>query len=264
MLSLLAKIRKPLEKFEQTLIEANYHANPDTLWSFFSSRKKQELPETPTVAMSNTMLGLSKVLRNRFLWGAIFAMLATKALVVTSVVLGVAGSSLLAVEYMRARKAVNEEIVEVNFAGQKVAGRRSDLCRLHKAQQKILNIDKTFKKASTESTFDTIRDILDSVAQERSRITVMDGGPYGGSQKQYDFSRPKLYLVSEDGVPGKPASAANDSAPAAVSLLKPLRLEFSSAAERDTYIIEQMTTLHNMLSTEQRGRINEKILKMGS
>lgn len=257
MMKLIEAIKKPFEHFEQTIIEGNYHPSPRSLFSTFA-RKKQALPETTSVVMSDSLLGISKILRNRFMWGAIFGFLAVNTLVAATVGLAVAGTGLLAFEYARARKAAREEITEVNMAGQHVKGARADLCRLHKAQEKIMNMGNTFKQASLDSTHDTINAILGSVEGERARVIVLSGGPYGAGSGVYSFSRPQMSLVSEDGQPGN-GRAPSRIQPSIISALKPLRDNYNSRTRRDAQIVEQMAALHDVLTPEQKKLFREKL-----
>lgn len=197
VVSVAKGLRARYDHFETTLEEAHYHAAPRSVFDLFKSDKKR-LPETTPLQVSTRMIGTSETVGKRFVWGAIFAALSIKTLALASVVLAATGLGILAAEYKRAKRMREDIITETNFAGQQVQGRRADLCRLHKAQVKIMNLGASFKKASMESTTDTIRNIIDSVADERARVIILDKGRYNTLPDMYDFSRPAVHLVNQD------------------------------------------------------------------
>lgn len=191
------KIRKPFDVYEKTLQEANYHARPRTLWSLIRG-KKRDLPETAQLEVGEKMVDTSRTIGKRFMWAAIFAALSMKMLVVLAVGLAFTGIGMFALGYHRAKKDRLDVITEINMAGQKVQGTRADLCRLHMAQCKIMNLASTFKQASLESTADTISNAMKAVEEERRRVKILEQGPYGALTDVYDFSRPLISLVNKD------------------------------------------------------------------
>lgn len=272
-------IRSAYDTFEDTLEEANYLAEPRSILNFFGFGKKK-LPETTGVTVSTKMLDTSETVGRRFMWGAIFAALTIKTLMVTAGLLTLAGCGILGVEYMRAKRVREEEIIEVNFAGQRVKGTRADLCRLHKAQVNIMNLATVFKKASLESTSDTIQHLIDGVAEERKRVHVMDAGPYGAVAGVYDFSRPAISLVNQDerkagaplqslsSVPGMAicmaATMQNDATPVIVDAAQPMIFDrqsrklsesFRTKRAREEQIVEQLIEMQRDLSPALRRRI---------
>ena len=72
---------------------------------------------------------IAKMIGKRFMWGAIYALLAIKTVTLAAIGMAVAGVGLFGLEYYRSRKAGKEVITEVNFAGQTVEGSRASLCR---------------------------------------------------------------------------------------------------------------------------------------
>lgn len=210
------KLKQAYDHFHQTLEEGHYRAEPMSIWSnWFKPSVPKKLPETPQVAIGTRMLGTAEKLGNRFLWASIFAVLSIKSLMTTGIALAAAGVGFFGIEYYRCRKAGDDVITEVNFAGQTVQGARRDLCRLFKAQAKLMNLTAAFKQASMASTSDTVRDILDSVKDERSRVKVLDRGRYSAKAHVYDFSEPEIKLVNEPGEVFAPALPADSSLRAA-------------------------------------------------
>lgn len=272
-------IRSAYDTFETTLEEANYLAEPRSILNFFGFGKKK-LPETTGVTVSTKMLDTSETVGRRFMWGAIFAALTIKTLMVTAGLLTLAGCGILAAEYVRAKRVREEEIIEVNFAGQRVKGSRADLCRLHKAQVNIMNLATVFKKASLESTSDTIQHLIDGVAEERKRVHVLDAGPYGAVAGVYDFSRPAISLVNQDerkvGAPlqslssvpgmamGMAASLQNNAAPVVADAAQPMIFDrqsrklsesFRTRRAREEQIVEQLIEMQRDLSPAIKRRI---------
>ncbi len=190
-------ITRPVDRFQQILNEANYHAEPRNIWSLLFGRKR-ELPETTSIEVGGKMFDGSKKVTNRFMWTAIFAAFTTHTLIMSAIVMAVIGGGLFMLEFSRAKKDREDIITEVNFAGQRIEGRRADLCRLHQAQVAIMNLASTFRQASLESTTDTIARIMEKVEKERKRVKILDPGPYGALTDSYDFSRPQISLVNKD------------------------------------------------------------------
>lgn len=246
------KIRRPVEKFQQTVLEANYNAQPRTLWSLISGEKR-DLPDTTPLAVGNRMIDTSQTVGKRFLWAAAFAALSTKTLMMAAIVLGVTGGAMFALEYYRARRDSEDIITEVNFAGQKVEGKRADLCRLYQAQMKIMNLGSSFKQASLESTSDTIQKILEQVAGERKRVRILDAGPYGAYKDAYDFSRPQVALVDHDG--GERNRISRNPPPRLIHDIKPLRQSFARKHARADEIVEKLDALHKSLPVHLRRRV---------
>jgi hypothetical protein len=235
------KIWKGYEKFHTTICEGHYRAEPLTIWSLIRPPKKKELPETPQTATGAMMIGTSRTLGKRFMWAAIFAALSIQTLYTVAIALAGVGVCLLTLEYNRSKRAGDEVIREVNFAGQVVEGKRKDLYHLHYAQERIMNLSASFKAASMESTTDTIDRIMKSVAEQRSRIKVVDGGRFGAGTATYEFSEPGIKLVEdEDGAKITPAPSALASTTA-----KPAFDAAASLSEDE--IVERIQALHRAL-----------------
>jgi hypothetical protein len=249
--------------FERVLEEANYHSHPGSLIDFFrwSSNK---LPGTASVAVGTEMISTSQTVGKRFMWAAIFAALSVHTLLMTALVLAAAGAAIMGLEYVRCKKGREDIITEVNFAGQKVTGRRADLCRLHKAQERIMNLGSSFRQASLESTTDTIQDLIASVAGERQRVTVLEEGPFGAMKAAYDFSRPQIALVHSEERADIPLSAdVFKSADIFSKGSKPLRENFRKKQDREQEIVAQLAAIHKELSPGARKRFRQLMMAKG-
>jgi hypothetical protein len=249
---LFKKLSKFYEHFYQTLAEGHYQAEPLTLWTLIRPNK-QKMPGTGPVEVGTRMLDTSTTVGKRFLWASIFAALSIHALTTTAVVLAVAGAGLLALEYRRSKEAGRQTITEINFAGQKVQGKRADLYHLHKAQEQIMKLSDSFKMASLESTTDTIDRILKGVAEERKRVKVLEGGRFGAKTKAYEFSEPAVKLVDDD--EGVKISRAGAS-PLDMAAAKPA---FAKAALNDDEVVEQLMALQESLPPHLAERLRSRM-----
>lgn len=260
----MARIRRPIDQFKQTLTEANYNSQPRSLWSLISG-KKRDLPETTSLIVGNGMISTSKRVGNRFLWAALFAALSTHTLIVAAVGLAAAGLTVFGLEYYRAKKDREDTITEVNFAGQKVEGTRADLCHLHHAQLKIMNIGTAFKQASLESTTDTIGNILESVAEERKRIKIIDAGPYGAMSSTYDFSRPEISLINKDErqIAMTMAVAEPPSAFPKAGEAPSLSDGWRRRHDKEEIILDQLLALQKSLPPRLKKRFEHELRKVG-
>lgn len=255
-------LRTPFDHFQQTLTEANYNAAPRSLWSMIQGHKR-ETPETTPLVVGEGMIGTSKKVGNRYLWAAVFAALSTKTLLAAAVVLATAGTAIVGLEYWRARKDRLDVITEVNFAGQKVQGSRADLCRLHMAQVRIMNLGSTFQRASLESTTDTIARLMESVAEEKKRVKVLEPGPFGAMSCTYDFSRPEISLVNK-WERGTQASAPD--APSAVNFPKAgsfrnLRESWKNKRDREEEILDRLVALQKSLPPDLKRKFRREIVR---
>ncbi|MEZ0260447.1 MAG: hypothetical protein ACAH80_05520 [Alphaproteobacteria bacterium] len=220
---MLQGIRKAYDNFQQTIAEGNYRARPTNIISVLLGRDKGNMPETAEVAMGATMLDTGRSFGTRLLWASAVALLSMTAMAWAALGLAVVGTSLFVAEYIQSRRAREDVITEVNFAGQRVEGKRKDLCRLHQAQVRVMNLGNSFQPASTESTSDTIHRIIDNVGEVAKRVKVLDGGKYGAGTASYEFSEPELKLVNDDVLLHKdcrPAAAASPAPVANMNLKK--------------------------------------------
>jgi len=207
------RLKRTVDKFNQILVEGSYRLQPLTFLNLIRGLKP-ELPATSEVAVGTTMIDTSKSWGGKFLWGSAIALLSMKTLMWAAIGLGVTGVGVYTMEYFRAKNARDDVLTEINFAGQRVQGKRSDLYRLHRAQLLIMNISSSLEGNQATTTADAIRRILDTVKDERSRVEVLDGGRYGAGATAYAFSEPGFRLLQNDGeeveaVPEVTATAAS-------------------------------------------------------
>lgn len=250
---LFKQIGKAYETFYNTLAEGHYRAEPLTIWTLIQPQKRK-MPGTSPVEVGTRMLDTSGTVGKRFMWASIFAALSIQTLTTTAIGLAVAGSGLLALEYRRSKASGRETITEVNFAGQTVTGTRADLYHLHRAQEQIMNLTGSFKQASMESTTDTINRIMETVKEQRARVTVLDGGRFGAKTGAYEFSEPAIKLVEDDnGIKiSRPAAStfSNDN-------LKP---GFNAAAQlNEREIIDRLLALHDALPPHLASEVEKRM-----
>ena len=210
---MLQKLRQIYESIEQTLAEGNYRSEPRSIWSRLFGKKDDFIPETTEIAVGATMLGTSRVWGTRLVWASAVAFLSMHTMAWASIGVGLLGAGVLANEYVQCRRARNDIITEVNFAGQKVEGKRSDLCRLHMAQVRIMNLANTFRPASAANTHDTVQQVIDSVKEESRRVKIIDAGTHNADTNAYDFSEPSIKLVNDKNNPGHSTRAAVSGGP---------------------------------------------------
>lgn len=255
---IVKKLKALSDHFFQTLTEGHYRAEPRPFWALLKPAKKKELPETPELTVGSKMWGTSTTVGKRFLWASVYAILSMKTMLTTAVGLAGVAAGLFGLEYYRAKQASRETITEVNFAGQKVEGTRADLCRLYQAQIKIMNLTTSFKLASLESTYDTIQNIIDSVAEERKRVKIIDKGRYGARASRYEFSEPGIKLVGDDDGLMTPLR----NLPANTTQLSDMSLKpsFDKAAPYDEQaIVDRLAALHEALPPHITTRIEEQL-----
>jgi len=253
---MLQGIRKAYDNFQQTIAEGNYRARPTNIISVLLGRDKGNLPETAEVAMGATMLDTGRSFGTRLLWASAVALLSMTAMAWVALGLAVVGTGMFVAEYLQSRRAREDVITEVNFAGQRVEGKRKDLCKLHQAQVRIMNLGSSFQPASTESTSDTIHRLIDSVAEVGTRVKILDGGKYGAGTASYEFSEPGLKLVNDDILLHKQAHAQA----AANSNVASLNLKQAWDARRysNDEVAARFLALEESLSPEVMEKVEQK------
>ncbi len=240
------KAKALYDHFFQPLTEGHYRAEPTPLWRLFMpSKKTQQIPDVPHLNMGTKMLDTSKMIGKRFMWGAIYALLAVKTVTLAAAALAVAGGGLFGLEYYRSRKAGKEVITEVNFAGQTVEGSRASLCRLYQAQIRIMNLTTHFKRASLESTRDTIQ-------------RIVDRGRYGARRDAYEFSEPGIKLVGDiDGLMTPLRNVSVEAAPKSKLSDMSLKPDWTGAAFREDEVLARLSALYDVLPDHMLDRLNE-------
>ncbi len=251
---LFKKIGKAYETFYNTLAEGHYRAEPLTIWTLIKPQKRS-MPGTSPVEVGTRMLDTSGTVGKRFMWASIFAALSIQTLTTTAIGLAVAGSGLLALEYRRSKISGRETITEVNFAGQTVTGCRADLYHLHRAQEQIMNLTGSFKQASMESTTDTINRIMETVKEQRARVSVLDGGHFGAKTAAYEFSEPAIKLVEDDN--GLKISRPY-AAPAFIN--NNVKAGFNAAAQLGEHdVVDRLIALHEALPPHLASEVEKRM-----
>lgn len=183
-------LRRLYGAFRQTLEDGHYCAEAGSIWSDIFESLKDKLPEMPKVDLLKRIPLLAKLLKSKIVWTAAFAAVSIQSVVAGALAVVGAGISFYAMEYVRCRRSRDEIMEEVNFAGQTVRGKRGDLCRLHKAQEKIMSLSGIFNGVAPGTSAKEIERVIDSVHDNRRRVLVVESGKYGASHSLYDFSEP--------------------------------------------------------------------------
>lgn len=244
-------LKNKLDQFNQVVSEGNYRLPPMTFVRLITGIKpKLELPATAEAAMGTSMIDTGKNLGERFLWAfSITALGGVVALKWAALGFGLAGIGVYSLEYIRAKKSREDEITEVNLAGQRVKGKRADLYRLHNAQVRVMNI--TDKLSHGEETAgEAVRKILDSVKDERARVEVLDAGRYKASATAYEFTEPDFRFVTEMPEFDDKSSVRIDS----LSLRPGWDSQRASADE----IVERLAALEESLPPELREKLEAR------
>ena len=189
------KLHEGYDNFHLTIAEGNYHIKPKSLYTLITGQGRETDVSAPITQVGTAMLDTGRSFGKRMMWASAIAFFSINAVAWTIGCVAFAGIALFALEYAQSRRARNETITEVNFAGQTVEGTRADLYHLHHAQEKIMNLSSAFKQASMDSTNDTIHRIMDDVAERSKRVKVLHSGRYEAGTLRYEFSEPAIKLV---------------------------------------------------------------------
>lgn len=256
------RLKRTVDKFNQTLVEGSYRLQPLTFLNLIRGLKP-ELPATSEVAVGTTMIDTSKSWGGKFLWGSAIALLSMKTLMWAAIGLGVTGVGVYTMEYFRAKNARDDVLTEINFAGQRVQGKRSDLYRLHRAQLLIMNISSSLEGNQATTTADAIRRILDTVKDERARVEVMDSGRYGAGATAYAFSEPGFRLLQNDGeeIDAVPEVTATAAAPANGHSLNAHALRHAWDNKRVTpdEFVERLAALQEALPPDIAEKLQQRL-----
>jgi len=261
---MLTWLTKRVEKINEILAEGNYRVPPMS-WGRLIKGMKPELPATSEVAVGTTMIDSGKSLGTKFMWASLIALLSMNALMWAAVGFGAVGIAVYTGEYFRAKKSRTDELIEINFAGQRVKGQRSDLYRLHRAQLKIMNISDSLS-SGTNTTADAIASILDTVKEERKRVKVLEGGRYGASTDAYGFTEPDFRLLFDENDIKKPEPQPQPQVQTPEPVLQPLpavKGELTTAwnSKRMTAddFVEQLATLQESLPPEVADKLQQRL-----
>jgi hypothetical protein len=242
-------LRKKVDQYNQVLEEGTYRAKPMTLMSLVRGLQPDlRLPETTEAAFGTQIIEQGKSLGSKFLWGSALLLASMGALMWGALALGTAGIAIYALEYRHAKRARENLIAEINFAGQRVQGRRADLCQLHRAQLRIMNISSSLDASSAATTNDAVNAILESVKDARSRVKILDGGRLGAGKEAYGFSEPDFHLFGQ-------------AEPQPVQLPEPGSLRAAWAGKKLTpdEVVDSIVALHEALPSDLARRVNERL-----
>lgn len=257
---MLQWLTKRVDKINEILAEGNYRVPPMS-WGRLIKGMKPELPATSEVAVGTTMIDSGKSLGTKFMWASLIALLSINTLMWAAVGFGAVGIAIYTAEYFRAKKSRSDELVEINFAGQRVKGQRSDLYRLHRAQLKIMNISDSLS-SGTNTTAEAIASILDTVKEERKRVKVMEGGRYGASTDAYSFTEPDFRLLFDENDIKKPEPQPQPPQPE-VQPLPAVKGDLTAAwnSKRMTAddFVEQLATLQESLPPEVADKLQVRL-----
>jgi hypothetical protein len=178
---LFRKIGDFIRDLRHTWEDGHYGGEKKSLAAAFITKAKDKLPLLPALLKK-----LPAFLNTKVIWSTVIAALSLQNLALGVLALAGSGASFYALEFLRCRRTRNDIITETNFAGQKVRGRRADLSRLHKAQEKILTLSAAFNKTAEKPEDPNIVAMIGETAALRGRIAVLEGG------NDYIFFQPHL------------------------------------------------------------------------
>lgn len=190
------KVLDVMDQYDDIMREGGYHAPHETLFRRLFNPSRKRAVETTAAMAGQLGTGTAKKLLDKILFGTAIALMSSNVALTLGITLAVLGIGFKVKEFFDARSARKDIIRERNFAEQVVEGTRADLCRLHVAQYKIMNLSEVFERASLISASETIDRIIADVEPEISRVKVIEPGRYGADTLRYDFSEGLIKLVN--------------------------------------------------------------------
>lgn len=195
---MLEFLKKKFQKFHATIIEGHYDGHVHPARDLITEQDCSPSPEEKAGSLS---FSLALMIAGDVVLGAFAALTSLTALGIAAGVIAAAGASFYAHEYYRCKKAATEKICETNLAGQHVEGTRTDLCRLHKMQERIVDLSVEFGSASAASLKTAVADEIardtDAVTAEIRRVRVLDEGLHHAGKAAYAFVRPSLHVMKQ-------------------------------------------------------------------
>lgn len=188
---MFSSLREIYRNYRETLEDGRYGAAQSGFWSHMFGKAKDQLPDAKSTIAKHLPL-LTKLSGFKMLWTAAIATVSLTNVIWGGLALVGSALSFGAIEYFRCKRAREQLMTEENFAGQTVRGRRGDLSRLHKAQQKIVTLASTFNNAASPEANAEIAAVIDSVKDARSRILVINDGPVIENSGRYEFFQPHV------------------------------------------------------------------------
>ena len=248
----VANARGAYDNFHITIAEGNYHIRPKSLWTLLTGHGRETDSTAATTVVGGAMLDTGRSFGKRMMWASAIALISMQAMVWVAGGLAIAGAAMFYLEYSQSRRARNEVITEVNFAGQTVQGTRADLYHLHHAQEKVMNLSTVFKQASMESTNDTIHRIIEGVTERWKRVKVLHSGRYDAGTEHYEFSEPSIKLVKDRPATRLYAHFGEDGEKMRLSA-KPA---FDAAAQTEE-VVKRMLALEEALPADVLAKIQQ-------
>lgn len=188
---MFGKLKGLYTNIRETLEDGRYGTAPQSFWTDAATKVKDKLPGITKAGVAKYLPLLSRIPGVKVLVTAAIAAVSLQSMVWGGLALAGSLMSFGALEYLRCRRARENIISEENFAGQTVRGRRGDLHRLHKAQQKIVTLASSFNAAATPSVGEEINAVIGETHEARSRIIVIDAGKVAPQTGLYEFFDPR-------------------------------------------------------------------------
>ncbi|MEZ0224352.1 MAG: hypothetical protein ACAH83_07365 [Alphaproteobacteria bacterium] len=185
------KLREFYNTFSQTLEDGRY-GKDGSVFSDLWGQVKGKIPATPKLDVAGKLPLLGLLAKSRLVWTALVAAISLQSVIGGLAAVAGAGASFLALEYHRCRKAREQVITETNFAGQTVRGKRKDLNRLHKAQEKIIELSGVFNGEAAPPAQAELDAVINGVRDHQNRVLVLQAGGFGAGAHHYEFSVPQI------------------------------------------------------------------------
>lgn len=257
----LDKIHEVLDNYDAVLEEGTYGKKKNTVLEKIFNRKSKDLDNATHVASSILSTTSYEMLKRVFILGAL-VLVADKALIVGLIALGGLGI-FKCHEYYQHKKSRYEIIQDRNHFGQLVEGSRMDLCRLRRAQERMISIEDHMPEGALKTTDELRTEIARSVEKEMSRVRVIDAGDKGADINHYDFRKPRhegVYLppdilparIDKANIGTSCAWEKGMAAPAFETACAPAVLS-------PEQIVEQLVSIQKSLSPELQKAVADKM-----
>jgi hypothetical protein len=207
---LFGKLRGVFTNIRETLEDGRYGTAPQSFWTDAATKAKDKLPGITKAGVAKYLPLLSRLPGARVLVTAAVAAVTLQSVVWGALALAGTVLSFGTLEYLRCRRARENIISEENFAGQTVRGRRGDLHRLHKAQQKIVTLATAFNAAAAPSAGEEISAVIEQTRAARSRVVVIDNGKVTPQTGLYEFFDPRAKREPPKPQPGNEGDGIAD------------------------------------------------------
>ena len=118
----------------------------------------------------------------------------------------------------------------------------------------MMNISASVDGEGVKTTADAIRNILDSVKEERARVEVLDGGRYFAGKKAYAFSEPGFRLLETE--------KEDDSVAVAVPGIRAtpsLKTAWDNKRMTADEFIDRLADLQDSLPQDMAEKLNDRL-----